>query len=591
MGGRASTGGRVSMSGGGGKNSRRSSIHSAATAASDPRPLSDPGFRSNCIRGLIQFLTENGYGHPVSPKLLQSPSDSDVFRIFQFLYHMIDPSYKFSAMGPRDRKSMGGGKAARTNAVKASENMVETIPVLLKTLGYPFKLNRSTLISCGSHSNWPKMLGALHFLLEIVTLQQTVDIDSQIFGEGASGNGFEEDQSTSQRNQLMFEYMQEAYRAFLTGDDDLKAQLDDDMLAQYQDANDDIREMKETLADQNEQLSLELEQLQSSANPQDQLIAKQQVFTTDVAKFQTLIQKLIIHQKKMMAKAEETKLELERRKEESVSFTVEIDRLQSLFDRQELNQADVQRMKTARSKLDDQMISIQKRKEDMDQRAWKQEVMLSKRLEAIDQNVSKYNKSAEQLQILPRESQLAGGVDFEIRMNPHAAEPGQSLLMTDLQNSLMPNIRDLKDRINSAVHQTREQLLGHVEQNKKIQELVRDKNDSVASLRKKLEIGESKYQQQKAVLDDKHRNNMGNIDSLQEEIFQIQHDISAQTAESVRLTDKANADFANAKEELLREKQMFEDVVIRTLGIVTLHKAQIQEFVGEYKKTIREVST
>ena len=40
-------------------------------------------------------------------------------------------------------------------------------------------------------------------------LQQTIDIDSQIFGEGASGNGFEEDQSTSQRNQLMFEYMQE----------------------------------------------------------------------------------------------------------------------------------------------------------------------------------------------------------------------------------------------------------------------------------------------------------------------------------------------------------------------------------------------
>ena len=45
--------------------------------------LSIAGFRSNCIRSLIQFLTENGYGHPVSPKLLQSPSDSDVFRIFQ----------------------------------------------------------------------------------------------------------------------------------------------------------------------------------------------------------------------------------------------------------------------------------------------------------------------------------------------------------------------------------------------------------------------------------------------------------------------------------------------------------------------------
>ena len=36
---------------------------------------------------------------------------------------------------------------------------------------------------------------------------------------------------------------------------------------------------------------------------------------------------------------------------------------------------------------------------------------------------------------------------------------------------------------------------------------------------------------------------MGNIDSLQEEIFQIQSDISTQTAESVRLTEKANTEY------------------------------------------------
>ena len=30
-----------------------------------------------------QFLTENGYEHPISPKILSSPSDQDVFRIFQ----------------------------------------------------------------------------------------------------------------------------------------------------------------------------------------------------------------------------------------------------------------------------------------------------------------------------------------------------------------------------------------------------------------------------------------------------------------------------------------------------------------------------
>lgn len=61
---------------------------------------------------------------------------------------------------------MGG----RADSVRASESMVEQIPILLKALGYPFKINRSAVISCGSHSNWPKMLGALHFLLDIVTV-------------------------------------------------------------------------------------------------------------------------------------------------------------------------------------------------------------------------------------------------------------------------------------------------------------------------------------------------------------------------------------------------------------------------------------
>lgn len=569
-----------------GGTSRRSSIHSAATASSDPRALTDAGFRNGVIRNLIQFLTENGYGHPISPKLLSSPSDSDVYRIFQFLYHMIDPHYKFAPIGGRDRKSMGG--AAREASMKASDSMVDAIPNLLKHLAYPFKINRSTVISCGSGSNWPKMLGALHFMLELVTIRQTVDVDSQIFGDGVSGNGFEEDQAASQHNQLMFEYLQEAYRAFLTGDDDLKDQLDNDMLSAFQDDNDKIREAKEGLADLNDKLSMELEQLQSSPNPQIVLQQNKKMYSGDVQKFQVLIEKLMLHKQKMAAKMLEVKLELERRKEESASFDTEKGRLQSIFDRQELTQADVQRMKGARSKLDDQFNSITKRKEEMDQRAWKQEVVLTKKLEAIDVAVSKYNKTAEQLQLLPRESQMAAGMDFEIRMNPHATEPGQSLLASDLQGSLLPNIRDLKDRVNSAVHQTTEQNLGHIEQVKKVSEQVKDRNDNISALRRKLEVNESKYQTQKAMLDEKHKANMGNIEILQDQILQMQHDITSENTESAKLLEKANADFAAAKEELQREKDAFENVVVRTLEIVTRHKAQIQEFVGEYRKSIQE---
>merc|ERR1712166_876632 len=104
----------------------------------------------------------------------------------------------------------------------------------------------------------PKMLGALHFLLEIVTLQETMDINSQVFGQGASGSGFEEDEAASQHNQLMFEYLYEAYQAFLLGDDELKGQLDEEMLSSFQTDNEKIHEMSEQLKMQNEELEEEL---------------------------------------------------------------------------------------------------------------------------------------------------------------------------------------------------------------------------------------------------------------------------------------------------------------------------------------------
>lgn len=138
---RQSFGGRPSLG------SRRSSIHGSATGTSDPRPLSDKAYRANCIRSLIQFLTENGYDAPLSPKLLSAPSTKDFIRIFQFIYAQFDPSY------PWDR-------------MKAEDD----IPLILKSIGYPFPVKKSAIFACGSQHNWPKLLGALTWMIEAASV-------------------------------------------------------------------------------------------------------------------------------------------------------------------------------------------------------------------------------------------------------------------------------------------------------------------------------------------------------------------------------------------------------------------------------------
>lgn len=86
-----------------------------------------------------------------------------------------------------------------------------------------------------------------------------------------------------------------------------------------------------------------------------------------------------------------------------------------------------------------QLAAVQQRKEDIDKRAWKFEVQLSKTLESAEKTIRQYNKMAEQLQLVPaRSSPRARGVDYEIHMNPNATASGQPLVLEDIRSTLLP---------------------------------------------------------------------------------------------------------------------------------------------------------
>jgi kinetochore protein NDC80 len=124
---------------------RRSSIHGSATGTTDPRPLSEKAWKNDAIRKLIGFLTMNGFQNAVSPKTLSAPSIKDFTCIFAFIYKKMDINYKQGTAKPEDE-----------------------IPAILKSLGYPYPIKKSAIFACGSSHNWPKLLGALTWMVEVV---------------------------------------------------------------------------------------------------------------------------------------------------------------------------------------------------------------------------------------------------------------------------------------------------------------------------------------------------------------------------------------------------------------------------------------
>jgi len=91
------------------------------TGRQDPRPLSDKPFIKESICNLITFLANNGFDHPISPRILHRPSTRDVNNVATFLIRRIDPN--FSPSG------------------KFEEEVIK----IFKTVHYPFTIRKAGL--------------------------------------------------------------------------------------------------------------------------------------------------------------------------------------------------------------------------------------------------------------------------------------------------------------------------------------------------------------------------------------------------------------------------------------------------------------
>lgn len=571
--------------GGQGK-SRRSSIHAASTAAADPRPLTDIDFRSQCTRNLIQFLTQNGYGHPMSQKMLTAPSDQTFFQIFQFLYHKIDPEYSFDALADANsRKSVGGREAGK----KATASMVEQVPMLLKSLGYPFKINKSAFVCVGSSSTWPKILGALHFLLEIATLQETVDINAYIFAEDViGGNSFDDTPGSgnTERNELMFEYMSEAYCAFLGGDDEMKSQLDEEMLADFKSVNSELEQKLAATLAEGEAKKAEMQARQSTVSDLPEMMAKDDELNTDHATMNALIANLEGWTIKMNKKLANTDADLELKIQQRAGLVAEQARLQDQCDTQELTPADVEKITQAKSQLDKDMETVLARKAEVEKRMWKQEEVVKTLHAGAQKMVAEYNARAEQLHLIPAESKIADGVDFELHVNSAAAHTGQPLVLNNIKGALLENLAQYKEKINDAVHKANGNTLTQKALQEQAAEKVADANARIQAAEKTLANEEDRYGQKKLASAEENAAWDREISTLQEDAIHVQEEINIAQGKSSETQAADSKLWAELEASFAQEMEEMEALICETGELIQAHKTQCDAAAREYADAV-----
>uniref|UniRef100_A0A3B4AGW3 Kinetochore protein NDC80 n=1 Tax=Periophthalmus magnuspinnatus TaxID=409849 RepID=A0A3B4AGW3_9GOBI len=325
----------------------------------DVRPLHDKSYVQQCIKQLHEFLTDQGFPGPLSPKMLQSPSTKEFVKMFEFIYRQLDPTFEMP-----------------------NQKVEEEVPALLKALRYPFVLSKSSMYSVGAPHTWPQVLGALMWLIDTVKITQSLSKQELLFSD------FCEDERNIEEgveyNKLFFDYTAETYSKFIQGQDTFEDE-DEVFIQKLQKLYNVDEAYLASMEEKHQFLSEEVERLEKESHT-DRLMPKRMEkvkLQSDLKKLQSYRSSLDTFKSNLESKDTELTEELDNTVSHLDSLKRERDQLQVLLQNQKFTPADVERINREKNELQQTISSLSRSLEEAEQHKWNEEMALAKVKEKV----------------------------------------------------------------------------------------------------------------------------------------------------------------------------------------------------------------
>ncbi|CEL07942.1 Putative HEC/Ndc80p family protein [Aspergillus calidoustus] len=593
---RSSVFSRPSTGGAMGHQSFFTQVPSAAGVPRDPRPLRDRSFQARIAQELLEYLTHNNFElemkHSLGQNTLRSPTQKDFNFIFQWLYHRIDPGYRF-------QKAMDA-----------------EVPPILKQLRYPYEkgITKSQIAAVGGQ-NWPTFLGMLHWLMELAQM-----MDRYVLGEydeacaemGVDVSG----------DRIIFRFLTGAYHDWLQGGED----EDDEtagqrlvphielMAQEFERGNEKYVQEMQVLEAENRALRDQIEELEKNAPDMAKLDKQFKILEDDKRKFEDYIQnvqgKIEKYESRINFLEEEikkTELELQAAEEERAG-------LQASVDQQGLTIQDIDRMNTERDRLQKSLDDTVIRLEETHARVMAKEAEASRKLEDLEELVKAYNTLGYQTSLIPPTAVNANGQDFELSLNvnersfsasqiggipsrisPEAdrllAEPFTGyhpahLLSLDLRGMVRSNLQALRKDINERRKRGIDDDLERRNLLDNIKEAMDEKRGEVEALEHKRRTAEEEFERLKEVTTTQKLASDAQIEKMEKELAKMR----ATMSESVQLMEQREMNTNIEYEQLtLRANALREELhtnVESMLNDVIRFKVHVQKGLEDYENFV-----
>lgn len=490
----------------------------------DPRNLSNKAIQREMIDDILCFLQASSFPHQISSKILQAPTSKDFVKVFEFLYGFID------------------------NSEKIGQKIEDEFPRLMKQLRYPFPVAKSAMFTIGSLHTWPSLLGALHWLTQLIEMSRDIDPEDVLYSQN-------DKDPLSFCEKLIHPFFEKTYKDFMSNivdheEDDLK--LKDAILKQTGAIEEDL----ESLEIEEEILQQKLNDLESEPN---RLKETQQ----NIEFWKGQCEKMEREQEDMKDKKKMREAEMKRLNEEIKKY-----------DYRRVKQIHFHgSMEHEKERLKSRLKAVEAENEVLQAKCWEKQIMFSKVSSKLDKKLAEYNDQRRNISFDPSAIQYLNGRDIEMKFEHQETElNNQSKFKTVIKSALI----EAQNRALADVRNTESDCITQQAKYEKYIDSAKEAQSELESLQAKLEranleIDESieKNEQEQRHLDDE-------LAALKEENKMLETGSSA-------LLGSKKLELEQMKEKLEFEKEEIDGKLVNIADFL----AKVSQKATEHKEAIK----
>lgn len=462
-------GGRKSLGGG----------YTQPQQKTDPRPISDKSYFNSCVRKVFNYLESNDYEHPIKLRDLSRPSAKDFGNLVTFLLRKIDPTFN-----------------------DGSRKFEDEVSLAFKALGYPFNISKTALVAAGSPHTWPTLLLAITWLIELLECTEGVEgycVDSSDMIKDKEEETKEHDKVTFDPNKLenrtdkaFMKYLERAYAAFLSGEDDMYNKLEEELVDYFEQDNMVIENEIERVTDENAALLQSVSEIASEVEDLPQRQQRLEQLAGDLEKYHELVRQLNEHKAAQAQKVEERKIELQQKEAELGEKQAMIQTLKERISTQQYSNDDIEKVTVEKAQLEKTIDTHTSAKDELYATISKQEEQLKKDVDDLESKIETYTSKLNALGLDQQKYNVVLDVERLGEGDKKAAFNG-----TDIPNEVIPSLIGLKKQLADETFNMRQKVLELLDDQEAKGEELMDITNSIEEMQEKKEAKEEMFDVEK----------------------------------------------------------------------------------------------